>query len=41
VTEPQLMPPHPLLDFEGPEYQNQLSDQLGALLAPSLTKSSS
>jgi thioredoxin reductase len=41
VTEPQLMPPHPLLDFEGPEYQNQLSAQLGVLLAPSLTKSSS
>ena len=38
VTEPQLMPPHPLLDFEGPAYQEQLSAALSGLLSPSLTK---
>jgi hypothetical protein len=38
VTEPHLMPPHPLLDFEGPEYQEQLSAALSGLLSPSLTK---
>jgi hypothetical protein len=40
VTEPQLMPPHPLLDFEGADYHKQLSAALGGLLSPSLTKSS-
>ena len=40
VTEPQLMPPHPLLDFEGAEYHQQLSAALSGLLSPSLTKTS-
>jgi thioredoxin reductase len=40
VTEPQLMPPHPLLDFEGAEYHKQLSAALSGLLSPSLTKTS-
>jgi thioredoxin reductase len=41
VTEPRLMPPHPLLDFEGPDYHQQLVAELSDLLTPSLTKSSS
>jgi hypothetical protein len=40
VTEPQLLPPHPLLDYEGADYQQQLSTALGGLVSPSLTKSS-
>ncbi len=40
VTEPQLLPPHPLLDYESPDYQQQLSAALGGLVSPSLTKSS-
>jgi hypothetical protein len=40
VTEPQLLPPHPLLDYEGADYQQQLSAALGGLVSPSLTKSS-
>ena len=39
VTEPRLMPPHPLLDFKGSEYTRQLSADLGSLLSPSLTRS--
>jgi thioredoxin reductase len=39
VTEPRLMPPHPLLDFEGDEYHRQLTSDLGDLLSPSLTQS--
>jgi thioredoxin reductase len=38
VTEPQLLPPHPLLDFEGADYQQQTSSTLRALLSPSLSK---
>jgi len=38
VTEPQLMPPHPLLDFERAECRQQLSESLSALLHPSLTQ---
>jgi thioredoxin reductase len=38
VTEPQLLPPHPLLDFEGADYQQQTSSTLSALLSPSLSK---
>jgi hypothetical protein len=41
VTEPQLLPPHPLLDFEGAEYHRQLSAELSGVISPSLTKSSS
>jgi thioredoxin reductase len=40
VTEPQLMPPHPLLDYEGPDYHKQLSAALSPLVSPSLTKAS-
>jgi hypothetical protein len=40
VTEPQLLTPHPLLDYEGGDYQQQLSTALGGLVSPSLTKSS-
>ncbi len=40
VTEPRLMDPHPLLDFEGPGYQEQLAAGLSDLLSPSLTRSS-
>ncbi len=36
-----LMPPHPLLDFEGVAYQQQLTDELGGLLDQSLTRSAS
>ena len=39
VTEPRLMPPHPLLDFEGSDYHKQLVAELSDLLTPSLTKS--
>jgi thioredoxin reductase len=38
VTEPQLMPPHPLLDFERAECHQQLTDFLSDLLHPSLTQ---
>ena len=40
VTEPQLMSPHPLLDFEGADYHKELSAALSGLLSPSLTKAS-
>jgi hypothetical protein len=41
VTEPQLLsPPHPLLNYEGIEYRNQLSNALGGLVSPSLTGTS-
>jgi hypothetical protein len=33
-----LMPPHPLLDFEGPKYRDQLATALGNLLSPSLSR---
>jgi hypothetical protein len=36
VSEPDLLPPHPLLDFEGPEYHRQLNEILAARLHPSL-----
>jgi hypothetical protein len=39
VTEPQLMPPHPLLDFETIECHRQLTESLSDLLHPSLTQS--
>ena len=38
VTE-HLMPPHPLLDFEGAEYQRQLSSDLRGVLDAALTTS--
>jgi len=38
VTE-HLMPPHPLLDFEGAEYQRQLSSDLKGVLDAALTTS--
>jgi hypothetical protein len=37
VTEPRLMDPHPLLEFEGEKYQRQLTEELSGLLSPSLT----
>jgi len=40
VTEPQLLPPQPLLDFEGAGYQSQLSAALSEVLSPSLTGTS-
>ncbi|HVS50141.1 MAG TPA: NAD(P)-binding domain-containing protein [Candidatus Dormibacteraeota bacterium] len=38
VTEPQLMPPHPLLDFESAECYRQLTLGLSEILNPSLTQ---
>lgn len=38
VTEPQLMAPHPLLDFESAECHRQLTAFLSDLLHPSLTQ---
>ena len=36
-----LLETHPLLDFEGPGYHQQLSTELKPLLDPSLTASAS
>jgi hypothetical protein len=36
ATEPTLIPPHPPLDFEGPEYGRQLNAGLADRLHPSL-----
>jgi thioredoxin reductase len=33
-----LLPPHPLLDFEGTSYRDQLAAAIGDLLSPSLSK---
>jgi thioredoxin reductase len=33
ATSEHLLPPHPLLDFEGPEYQRQLSSVLGNVVS--------
>jgi thioredoxin reductase len=41
VTEPRLMDPHPLLEFEGEKYQRQLTEELSGLLSPSLTQPAS
>jgi hypothetical protein len=38
VTE-HMLPPHPLLDFEGGEYQSELSSALKSVLDPALTTS--
>jgi hypothetical protein len=40
VTEPRLLPPQPLLDFEGPGYLAELSAALSEVLSPSLTRTS-
>jgi hypothetical protein len=40
VTEPRLLDPHLLLDYEGPEYQDRLASELSELLTPSLTRRS-
>ena len=34
----KLMPPHPLLDFEGEDYRRELADVLGGLLDPALSR---
>jgi hypothetical protein len=33
-----LLPPHPLLDFEGAFYRDELATALGDLMSPSLSK---
>jgi hypothetical protein len=33
ATSEHLLPPHPLLDFEGPEYRRQLSSVLGNVVS--------
>jgi hypothetical protein len=33
-----LLPPHPLLDFEGATYREELAAALGDLMSPSLSK---
>lgn len=38
VTE-HLLPPHPLLDFEGSDYRQQLESAMGDLIGQSLTRS--
>jgi thioredoxin reductase len=38
TVKEHLLPPHPLLDFEGASYQGQLASAIGDLLSPSLTK---
>jgi thioredoxin reductase len=38
VTE-HLLPPHPLLDFEGPAYRQQLESAMGDLISQSLSRS--
>jgi thioredoxin reductase len=35
-----LLPPHPLLDFEGAPYQDELATAMGDLMSPSLSKAS-
>jgi thioredoxin reductase len=41
VTEPRLMEPQPLLEYQGEEYQKQLTEVLSDLLSPSLTRPAS
>jgi thioredoxin reductase len=41
VTEPGLMEPQPLLEYQGEEYRRQLTEMLSDLLSPSLTRPAS
>jgi hypothetical protein len=38
MVKEHLLPPHPLLDFEGAAYQDQLASAMGGLISPSLSK---
>ena len=38
LVKEHLLPPHPLLDFEGTSYQEQLASAIGDLISPSLSK---
>jgi hypothetical protein len=41
VTEPRVMDPQPLLDYQGAEYQRQLTEALSDLASPLLTQPAS
>jgi len=39
AVKEKLLPPHPLLDFEGDDYRRELADALGGLIDQTLTRS--